>query len=204
MAARPACRISPGPYAGANAAGRRQLVDQPKRRRALRRSQSRLTSPAADIRSLPPSEGSVPGPSAEQDMGCSIERSCIRTTAAELGVGAGVGDFAGRARVPPVAIDNRNAQDQEPPAGSSPRGALSEQKRTLLAPLVQASARKTAAIDQASLRMTILLLRHLRRTTTQRLNRQHKRLLARLYSRIDHALQRRRVLADQAAAAVNR
>jgi len=81
------------------------------------------TSPAADIRSLPPSEG-IPGPSAEQDMDV---RSNAHGSEQQRQLGsAPVSETSPeRARVPPVAIDNRNAQDQELPQVA--RGALSEQ-----------------------------------------------------------------------------
>jgi hypothetical protein len=71
------------------------------------------TSPAADSRSLPPSEG-IPGPSAEQDMGV---RSNAHASEQQRQLGSVLMPQTSpeRARVLPVsvAIDNRNAQDQE-------------------------------------------------------------------------------------------
>ena len=82
------------------------------------------TSPAADIRSLPPSEG-IPGPSAEQDMDVRSNAHASEQQR-QLGWSAPMSETSPeRARVPPVAIDNRNAQDQELPQVA--RGALSEQ-----------------------------------------------------------------------------
>ena len=83
------------------------------------------TSPAADIRSLPPSEG-IPGPSAEQDMGV---RSNTHASEQQRQLGSVLmpETSPGRALVLPVsvAIDNRNAQDRELPQVAP--GALSEQ-----------------------------------------------------------------------------
>jgi hypothetical protein len=83
------------------------------------------TSPAADIRSLPPSEG-IPGPSAEQDMGV---RSNAHASEQQRQLGSALMQETSpeRAGVLPVsvAIDNRNAPDQELPQVAP--GALSEQ-----------------------------------------------------------------------------
>jgi hypothetical protein len=84
-----------------------------------------ITSHAADIRSLPPSEG-IPGPSAEQDMGV---RSNAHASEQQRQLGSVLTPETSpeRARVLPVsvAIDNRNAQDQEQPQVAP--GAQSEQ-----------------------------------------------------------------------------
>jgi hypothetical protein len=83
------------------------------------------TSPAADIRSLPPSEG-IPGPSVEHDMGV---RSDAHASEQQRQLASVLMPETSpeRARVLPVsvAIDNRNAQDQELPQVAP--GALSEQ-----------------------------------------------------------------------------
>ena len=94
------------------------------------------TSPAADIRSLPPSEG-ISDPSAEQvrsnahasELQRQLESAPMPETSPE------------RARVPPVAIDNRNAQDQDVPQASP--GALSEENEL-------AGAARASAISQSS------------------------------------------------------
>lgn len=82
------------------------------------------TSSAADIRSLPPSEG-IPGPSAEQDMGVQSNAHASERQR-QLGSTLMSETSPERARIPPVsvAIDNRNSQDQELPQVA--RGALSE------------------------------------------------------------------------------
>ena len=78
------------------------------------------TSPAADIRSLPPSEG-IPGPAVEQDMGV---RSNAHASEQQRQLGSAPMSETSpeRARPPPVAIENVNAQDQELPQVA--RGAL--------------------------------------------------------------------------------
>jgi hypothetical protein len=83
------------------------------------------TSPTADIRRFPSSEV-IPGPLAEQDMGV---RSNAHASAQQRQLGSVLAPETSpeRARVLPVlvAIDNRNAQDQELPQVAP--GALSEQ-----------------------------------------------------------------------------
>ena len=81
------------------------------------------TSPAADIRSLPPSEG-IPGPAVEQDMGVR-SNAHVSEQQRQLGSAPMSETSPERAQAPPVAIDNRNPQDQELPQVA--RGALSEQ-----------------------------------------------------------------------------
>jgi hypothetical protein len=78
------------------------------------------TPSAADIRSLPPSEG-IPGPLAEQDMGVQSNAH-----ASERLPQLGSALMPERARIPPVSvtIDNWNSQGQEPPQVA--RGALSK------------------------------------------------------------------------------
>jgi hypothetical protein len=81
------------------------------------------TSPAADIRSLPPSEG-IPAPSAEQDMGVQSNAHASERQR-QLGSTLMSETSPERARIPPVsvAIENRNSPDEEPPQVA--RGALS-------------------------------------------------------------------------------
>ena len=81
------------------------------------------TSPAADIRGVPPSDG-IPGPSAERDMGVRSNAHASEQQR-QLGSAPMPETSPERARVPPVAIDNRNPQDQELPQVA--RGAQSEQ-----------------------------------------------------------------------------
>jgi hypothetical protein len=97
------------------------------------------TSPAADIRSLPPSEG-IPGPSTEQDMGV---RSNTHASEQQRQLGSAVMPETSpeRARAPPVAIDNRNGQGQEQPQVAP--GALSEQSEL-------AGAARASVISQSS------------------------------------------------------
>ena len=138
------------------------------------------TSPAADIRSLPPSEG-IPGPAVEQDMGVR-SNAHVSEQQRQLGSAPMSETSPERAQAPPVAIDNRNPQDQELPQVA--RGALSEQNELADADRASVSAPSSSNRSVAP-QNDIPPLRHLWRTTTQRLNRQHKRLPARLYSRID-------------------
>ena len=81
-------------------------------------------SPAADIRSLPSSEG-IPGSSAEQDMGVQSNAHASERQR-QLGSALMPETSPERARIPPVSvtIDNRNSQDREPPQAD--RGAVSE------------------------------------------------------------------------------
>lgn len=104
------------------------------------------TSPAADIRSLPPSEG-IPGPSAEQDMGV---RSNAHASEQQRQLGSAPMSETSpeRARAPPVAIDNRNAQDQELPQVA--RGALSEQNELAGAARASVSAQSSSNQSGAS------------------------------------------------------
>jgi hypothetical protein len=99
------------------------------------------TSPAADIRSLPPSKG-IPGPSAEQDMSV---RSNAHASEQQRQLGSVLMPETSpeRARVLPgsAAIDNRNAQDQELPQVAP--GALSEQNEL-------AGAARASVISQSS------------------------------------------------------
>ena len=102
------------------------------------------TSPAADIRSLPPSEG-IPGPSAEQDMGV---RSNAHASEQQRQLGsAPVSETSPeRARVPPVAIDNRNAQELPQVAP----GAISEQNELAGADRASVSAQSSSNRSGAS------------------------------------------------------
>jgi len=104
------------------------------------------TSPAADIRSLPPSEG-IPGPSAEQDMGV---RSNAHASEQQRQLGSAPMSETSpeRARVPPVAIDNRKSQDQELPQVA--RGALSEQNEPADAARASVSAQSSSNRSVAS------------------------------------------------------
>jgi hypothetical protein len=97
------------------------------------------TSPTADIRRFPSSEV-IPGPLAEHDMGV---RSNAHASEQQRQLGSALMPEASpeRARPPPVAIDNRNGQDQELPQVAP--GALSEQNEL-------AGAARASAISQSS------------------------------------------------------
>ena len=120
------------------------------------------TSPAADIRSLPPSDG-IPGPSAERDMGVRSNAHASEQQR-QLGSAPMPETSPERARAPPTpsTIGTRRTRNCH-----KSLEVLYRNKTNLLTPLVQASARKAAAIGRAPLRMTIPPLRHLRRTTPQ-------------------------------------
>jgi hypothetical protein len=102
------------------------------------------TSPAADIRSLPPSEG-TPGPSAEQDMDVRSNAHASEQRR-QLGSAPMPKTSPERARVP---IDNRNAHDQELPQVA--RGAaLSEQNELAGADRASVSAQSRSNRSGAS------------------------------------------------------
>jgi hypothetical protein len=96
------------------------------------------TSPTADIRTLPSSEG-IPGPSAERDMRV---RSDAHASEQQRQLGSALTPETSpeRARVLPAVIDNRNAQDQELPQAVP--GALSEQTE-------RAGAARASVISQS-------------------------------------------------------
>jgi hypothetical protein len=101
------------------------------------------TSPAADIRSVPPSEGS-PGPSAVQDMDV---RSNAHASEQQRQLGSAPMSETSpeRARVP---IDNRNPQDQDLPQVA--RGVLSEQNEPASADRASVSAQSSSNRSGAS------------------------------------------------------
>ena len=104
------------------------------------------TSPSADVRSVPPSDG-ILGPSAERDRSV---RSNAHASEQQRQLGSALMSETSpeRARVPPVAIDNRNAQDQELPQVA--RGALSEQNELAGADRPSVSAQSSSNRSGAS------------------------------------------------------
>ena len=104
------------------------------------------TPPAADIRSLPPSEG-IPGPLAEHDMDVGSNAHALEQQR-QLGSALTSETSPERARVPPVAIDNRNPQDQELPQVA--RGAQSEQNELADAARASVSAQSSSNRSVAS------------------------------------------------------
>ncbi len=101
------------------------------------------TSPAADIRSVPPSDG-IPGPSAERDMGVRSNAHASEQQR-QLGSAPMSETSPGSARVP---IDNRNAHDQELPQVA--QGALSEQNELAGAARASVSAQSSSNRSVAS------------------------------------------------------
>jgi hypothetical protein len=102
------------------------------------------TSPAADIRSLPPSEG-ISGPSAERDMGVRSNAHASEQRR-QLGSAPMPETSPERAGPPPTAIDNRNAQEVPPVA----RGAQSEQNELADADRPSVSAQSSSNRSVAS------------------------------------------------------
>ena len=103
------------------------------------------TSPSADVRSVPPD--GILGPSAERDRSV---RSNAHASEQQRQLGSALTSETSpeRARVPPIAIDNRNAQDQELPQVA--RGALSEQNELAGADRPSVSAQSSSNRSGAS------------------------------------------------------